>query len=140
MLVKEIAFVPADTSSFQPLVFETNPADSTDLPNWFNYSNLVLSAPLVRHEGGFAAWKTAELKDHVPGSSLSNDIQPSSYIIDSTKSLYIGYVISDYPLYPAGCDNGPALDGLGNLVVYCGAQGCTETTFCLLYTSDAADE
>ena len=128
MLVKEIAYVPADTSSFQLLVFETNPADSTDLPNWFNYSNLVLSAPLVRHEGGFAAWKTAELKDHVPGSSLSNDIQPSSYIIDSTKSLYIGYVISDYPSYPAGCDNGPALDGLGNLVVYCGAQGCTETT------------
>ena len=26
MLVKEIAFVPADTSSFQPLVFETDPA------------------------------------------------------------------------------------------------------------------
>ena len=128
MLVKEIAYVPADTSSFQPLIFETNPADSTDLPNWFNYSNLVLSAPPVRHEGGFGAWKTAELKDHVPGSSLSNDIQPSSYIIDSTKSLYIGYVISDYPLYPAGCDNGPALDGLGNIVVYCGAQGCTETT------------
>ncbi len=128
MLVKEIAYVPADTASFQPLVFETNPADSTDLPNWFNYSNLVLSALLVRHEGGFGAWKTAELKDHVPGSSLSNDIQPSSYIIDSTKSLYIGYVISDYPLYPAGCDNGPALDGLGNIVVYCGAQGCTETT------------
>ena len=44
-----------------------------------------------------------------------NDIQPSSYIIDSTKNLYIGYVISDYPLYPAGCDNGPALDGLGNV-------------------------
>ena len=59
MLVKEIAYVPADTSSFQPLVFETNPADSTDLPNWFNYSNLVLSAPPVRHEGGFGAWKTA---------------------------------------------------------------------------------
>ena len=28
MLVKEIAYVPADTSSFQPLVFETNPADN----------------------------------------------------------------------------------------------------------------
>ena len=34
MLVKEIAYVPADTSSFQPLVFETNPADSTDLPKF----------------------------------------------------------------------------------------------------------
>ena len=60
------------------------------------------------------------MKDHVPGNSLSDDIQPSSYIIDSTKNLYIGYVISDYPLYPAGCDNGPALDGLGNVIVFCG--------------------
>jgi len=68
------------------------------------------------------------MKDHVPGNSLSNDIQPSSYIIDSTKSIYIGYVISDYPLYPAGCDNGPALDGLGNLVVWCNNNGCGELT------------
>ena len=110
MLVKEIAFVPADTSSFQPLVFETDPLDPGDVPNWLDYSNLVLSAPLLRYENGFGAWKTAELKDHVPGNSLSDNIQPSSYVIDSTKNLYIGYVISDYPLYPAGCDVGPALD------------------------------
>ena len=69
------------------------------------------------------------MKDHVPGNSLSDDIQPSSYIIDSTKHLYIGYVISDYPLYPAGCDNGPALDGLGNvMVVWCNTNGCGELT------------
>jgi len=128
MLVKEIAFVPADTSSFQPLVFEIDPDNLGEVPDWLNYSNLVLSAPLVRYESGFGAWKTAEMKDHVPGNSLSNDIQPSSYIIDSTKSLYIGYVISDYPLYPAGCDNGPALDGLGNLVVWCNNNGCGELT------------
>ena len=128
MLVKEIAFVPADTSSFQPLVFEIDPDNLGEVPDWLNYSNLVLSAPLVRYESGFGAWKTAEMKDHVPGNSLSNDIQPSSYIIDSTKSIYIGYVISDYPLYPAGCDNGPALDGLGNLVVWCNNNGCGELT------------
>ena len=44
------------------------------------------------------------------------------------KHLYIGYVISDYPLYPAGCDNGPALDGLGNMVVWCNTNGCGELT------------
>ncbi len=128
MLVKEIAFVPGDTSSFQPLIFETNPTDSVEVPDWLNYTNLVLSAPLVRYESGFGAWTTAELKDHVPGNSLSDDIQPSSYIIDSTKNLYMGYVISDYPLYPAGCDNGPALDGLGNMVVWCNTNGCGELT------------
>ena len=128
MLVKEIAFVPADTSSFQPLVFETDPLNPGDVPNWLDYSNLVLSAPLLRYENGFGAWKTAELKDHVPGNSLSDNIQPSSYVIDSTKNLYIGYVISDYPLYPAGCDVGPALDGLGNLVIWCNNNGCGELT------------
>ena len=128
MLVKEIAFVPADTSSFQPLVFETDPLNPGDVPNWLDYSNLVLSAPLVRYENGFGSWKTAELKDHVPGNSLSDNIQPSSYVIDSTKNLYIGYVISDYPLYPAGCDVGPALDGLGNLVIWCNNNGCGELT------------
>ena len=128
MLVKEIAFVPGDTSSFQPLIFETDPTNIGEVPDWLNYTNLVLSAPLARYESGFGAWATAELKDHVPGNSLSDDIQPSSYIIDSTKNLYIGYVISDYPLYPAGCDNGPALDGLGNMVVWCNTNGCGELT------------
>ena len=68
-------------------VFEVDPDNLGEVPDWLNYSNLVLSAPLVRYESGFGAWKTAEMKDHVPGNSLSNDIQPSSYIIDSTKSL-----------------------------------------------------
>ena len=87
MLVKEIAFVPGDTSSFQPLVFETDPLNPGDIPNWLDYSNLVLSAPLVRYENGFASWKTAELKDHVAGLSLLNDVQPSSYTIDRTKNI-----------------------------------------------------
>ena len=87
MLVKEIAFVPGDTSSFQPLVFETDPSNPGDIPNWLDYSNLVLSAPLVRYENGFASWKTAELKDHVAGLSLLNDVQPSSYTIDRTKNI-----------------------------------------------------
>ena len=49
MLVKEIAFVPADVSSFQPLVFETDPRLTYEIPDWLNYSNLVLSAPLVQY-------------------------------------------------------------------------------------------
>ena len=44
MLVKEIAFVPADTSSFQPLVFEVAPDNLGEVPDWLNYSNLVLSS------------------------------------------------------------------------------------------------
>ena len=134
MLVNEIAFVPADTCSFQPLIFETNPADTSDIPNWITYSNLVLSAPLTRFEDGFVSWKTVQLKDHVPGSSLVEDLLPSSYRVDSTKNLYFGYVIYDYPLYPAGSDVGPAAEGLGNVVVVCdySTNECGETTTTLL--------
>ena len=90
---------------------------------------LVLSAPLVRMRIILVHGEQLILKDHVPGKLLSDDIQPSSYIIDSTKHLYFGYVMYDYPLYPAGCDNGPALDGLGNvIVVWCNINGCGETT------------
>ena len=46
-LVKEFAFVPADVSTFQPLVFETDPADTNEIPDWQTYSNVVLSAPFA---------------------------------------------------------------------------------------------
>ena len=127
-LVKEFAFVPADVSTFQPLVFETDPADTNEIPDWQTYSNVVLSAPFVRIENNFNSWRTVDLKDHVPGSSLENDIQPSSFTIDSTKHLYFGYVMYDYPGYPGGADTGPALEGLGNVIVFCGDWGCVETT------------
>jgi len=127
-LVKEFAFVPSDVSTFQPLVFETDPADTNEIPDWQTYSNVVLSAPFVRVEGNYNSWRTVDLKDHVPGSSLEEDIEPSSYTIDSTKHLYFGYVMYDYPGYPGGADTGPALEGLGNVIVFCGDWGCAETT------------
>ena len=72
MLVKEIAFVPGDTSSFQPLVFETDPLNPGDIPNWLDYSNLVLSAPLVRYENGFGSFEYAP---------------PSGFLAICTKNL-----------------------------------------------------
>ena len=98
MLIKDLAFVPnelgSDSASFQPLVFET---DSTIIgqpliPDIAGRTNLVLSAPALSLSDNntiAGAWNTIELKDHVPGYSLENDIQPSSYVIDSTKTIMV---------------------------------------------------
>ncbi len=40
--------------------------------------------------------------------------------IDSTKDLWIGYHISTPTGYPAGVDDGPAIDGYGNMMYYDG--------------------
>ena len=135
MLVKELAFVPSldsDNASYQPLVFETDPNNPIDsIPDIWGRSNLVLSAPARSIGDGNTvqgAWNTMELKNHVPGYSLENDIDPSTHLVDSTKTLWFGYWLYDYVLYPAGADVGPANEGLGNVIIWCPFTGCFEST------------
>ena len=94
MLVKELAFVPsgdANFASYQPLVFETDPqAVPYEIPDMGGRSNLVLSAPAMSSPGDALElnfWNTVTLKDHVPGVELEQDIEPSTYTIDSTKCI-----------------------------------------------------
>ena len=138
MLIKDLAFVPAnelgsDSASFQPLVFETDTTiiGQPLIPDIAGRTNLVLSAPALSLSDNTTiagAWNTIELKDHVPGYSLENDIQPSSYVIDSTKTLWFGYWMYDYIDFPAGADTGPANESLGNVLIWCPATGCFEST------------
>jgi hypothetical protein len=135
MLLKELAFVPSldtDNASYQPLVFETDPDSPIDsIPDIWGRSNLILSAPSRSIGDGNTvqgAWNTMELKDHVPGYSLENDIDPSTHLVDSTKTLWFGYWLYDYVLYPSGADVGPANEGLGNVIIWCPTSGCYEST------------
>ena len=132
MLVKEMAFLPADNAHFQPLVFETDPSNLNDsIPDINNRTNLVLSAPLVTVQDGnipLFQWHSVDLKDHIPGVTLINDIEPSTYHIDSTKTLWFGYWLTDYTGFPSGADIGPAHEGLGNVIIWCPFTGCFEST------------
>ena len=135
MLVKELAFVPssdANYASFQPFVFETDAqAIEYEIPDMAGRSNLVLSAPAMSFPGNdltIDAWNSVDLKNHVPGASLLDDIEPSTYLIDSTKSIWFGYWIYDYDFYPSGADMGPAEEGLGNVIIWCPETGCFEST------------
>tara|TARA_X000001036_G_scaffold152913_2_gene145162 strand:+ start:7155 stop:8918 length:1764 start_codon:yes stop_codon:yes gene_type:complete len=140
MLVKEIAFVPsgdANFASFQPLVFETDPSLIIyEIPDIASRSNLVLSASALSFPGDdlvLNAWNSIELKDHVSGFDLDQDIDPSTYTIDSTKSIWFGYWVYNYDNFPSGADVGPANEGLGNVIIWCPEEtGCYEAT---LYTS-----
>ena len=131
MLVKEIAFVPAAISSWQPYVFETDPSTPGDVPDLINLSNCVLSAQQSTYINGFNSWKTHELFNHVEGTSsnpFENDTEPSTFRIDSTKTLWFGYTVFDYQPYPGGSDSGPALEGLGNVMIFCDDFNCYEST------------
>ena len=135
MLVKELAFVPssdANFASFQPLVFETDPSLITyEIPDMNDRSNLVLSAPALSFPGNdlvLNAWNSTELKNHVAGFDLDQDINPSTYTIDSTKSIWFGYWLYNYDNYPSGADVGPAHEGLGNVIIWCPETGCHEST------------
>ena len=135
MLVKELAFVPssdANFASYQPLVFETDPSLITyEIPDMDSLSNLVLSAPALSSPSTdliLNAWNATELKNHVAGFDLDQDINPSTYTIDSTKSIWFGYWLYNYDLYPSGADVGPANEGLGNVIIWCPETGCHEST------------
>ena len=130
MLLKDMAFVPSgdsDSASFQPLVFETS--NPLQIPDIVGRTNLVLSAPLIdQTNASLNAWNSFGLNDHVTGSTLDNDIEPSSYIIDSTKTIWFGYWLFNYIDFPAGADVGPANDSLGNVLIWCPLNICYEST------------
>ena len=130
MLLKDMAFVPSgdsDSASFQPLVFETS--NPLQIPDIVGRTNLVLSAPLIdQTNASLNAWNSFGLNDHVTGSTLDNDIQPSSYKIDSTKTIWFGYWLFNYIDFPAGADVGPANDSLGNVLIWCPLNICYEST------------
>ena len=130
MLLKDMAFVPSgdsDSASFQPLVFETS--DPLQIPDIVGRTNLVLSAPVIdQTNASLNAWNSFGLNDHVTGSTLDNDIQPSSYKIDSTKTIWFGYWLFNYIDFPAGADVGPANDSLGNVLIWCPLNICYEST------------
>ena len=130
MLLKDMAFVPSgdsDSASFQPMVFETS--EPLQIPDIVGRTNLVLSAPLIdQTNASLNAWNSFGLNDHVNGSTLDNDIQPSSYRIDSTKTIWFGYWLFNYIDFPAGADVGPANDSLGNVLIWCPNNICFEST------------
>ena len=130
MLLKDMAFVPSgdsDSASFQPLVFETS--EPLQIPDIVGRTNLVLSAPLIdQTNASLNAWNSFGLNDHVTGSTLDNDIQPSSYRIDSTKTIWFGYWLFNYIDFPAGADVGPANDSLGNVLIWSPNNICFEST------------
>ena len=136
MLVKDMAFIPSadsDSASFQPLIFETDPSDlsALQIPDILGRSNLVLSAPKLSFSDNTLnqmEWNVIEMKDHIPGYSIENDIQPSSYIIDSTKTIWFGYWLYEYSGFPSGSDTGPADESLGNVIIWCPETGCFEAT------------
>ncbi len=67
-------------------------------------ANMVVDQPVDEYVA--SAWNIIELEAPLP--------------IDITQELWVGYYVYTSIGYPAGCDDGPAVDGYGNMMNYYG--------------------
>ena len=90
----KVAFFPTDANtSYRVRVWTgTGPA------------NMIVDQPVT--DPLINVWNYIELTSPVP--------------IDITQELWVGYSVNTTFGYPAGCDNGPAIDGYGNMINYYG--------------------
>lgn len=114
-IIKSISFYSFNQSSFQPLVFMTSGLGSDTIPDISSLTNCVLSSPKLINPPT-SSWVTAELYNYI--SDLNDTTEVSSITIDSTMDIWFGVIISDYtaPNYPMGVDNGPDVNGYGNMM------------------------
>jgi len=73
-------------------------------------ANMVVDQPVANPVIG--DWNTVTLNTPVP--------------IDVTQELYVGYYVDTQTGYPAGTDDGPAIDGYGNMMNFGGWQTLLE--------------
>jgi hypothetical protein len=92
--VTEVEFFPMETNCDYLLRIWTGP----------NAENLVCQEPV---DAVIGQWNTVFL--------------PYPLIIETNQELWIGYNVNTSTGYPAGVDNGPALNGYGNMMYFGGA-------------------
>ena len=98
--ITEVGFVPAESqASYRIRIWQGDTA-----------SVLHVDQPVIYPEIG----------------SWNNIFLDEVYPIDITKELWVGYYVNAQTGYPAGCDNGPAVDGYGNMMNYGGWQTLLE--------------
>ena len=98
--VTEIAFFPAEEAS------------TYNVRVWIGAgaANLVVDQPVASPIIG--SWNYVMLTTPVP--------------VDVTQELWVGYYVNATTGYPAGCDDGPAIDGYGNMMNFGGWQTLLE--------------
>ncbi len=74
--------------------------------NLFGPANLIADQPVTSFAAG--DWNIIELDSPV--------------VLDVSKNLWVGYYVNAPGGFPAGCDDGPAVDGYGNMMNFGGWQ------------------
>ena len=113
--IKSMRFYRFYQGSFQPLVFMTSQIESDTVPDIANLSNCVLSGPKITNPKPFQ-WNDVNLFNY--SGTIDDTSQASTVTIDTTMDVWFGFIISDYvaPQFALGVDNGPAVDGYGNMM------------------------
>ena len=127
-MIKGMRFYRFYQGSFQPLVFMTSGTESDTVPDIANLSNCVLSGPKITTSSTFQ-WNDVNLFNY--NGVLEDTSETSTIVIDTTMDVWFGFIISDYvaPEFPMGVDNGPAIDGYGNMISYLGIDDDTNSGY-----------
>ena len=126
--IKSMRFYRFYQGSFQPLVFMTSGTESDTVPDIANLSNCVLSGPKITTSSTFQ-WNDVNLFNY--NGVLEDTSETSTIVVDTTMDVWFGFIISDYvaPEFPMGVDNGPAIDGYGNMISYLGIDDDTNSGY-----------
>ena len=126
--IKSLRFYAFYQGSFQPLVFMTSGTASDTVPDIANLSNCVLSGPKITTPNTFA-WNDVNLFNY--NGMIEDTSEVSTITIDTTMDVWFGFIISEYvaPQFPMGVDNGPAIDGYGNMLSILGTNNNTNSGY-----------
>ena len=126
--IKSLRFYAFYQGSFQPLVFMTSGTASDTVPDIANLSNCVLSGPKITTPNTFA-WNDVNLFNY--NGIIEDTSEVSTITIDTTMDVWFGFIISEYvaPQFPMGVDNGPAIDGYGNMLSILGTNNNTNSGY-----------
>ena len=117
--------------SFQPLVFVTSGVGTNLEPDLTNLSNCLLTGPPLVNATPWTQ-HTVKLYDYNYQENVMGDVTTlSSLTINPNVEVWFGVIVSDYNAlaqqFAMGADDGPQVEGFGNLVCYLSGDGQAPT-------------
>ena len=117
--------------SFQPLVFVTSGVGTNLEPDLTNLSNCLLTGPPLVNATPWTQ-HTVKLYNYNYQENVMGDVTTlSSLTINPNVEVWFGVIVSDYNAlaqqFAMGADDGPQVEGFGNLVCYLSGDGQAPT-------------
>ena len=117
--------------SFQPLVFVTSAVGTNLEPDLTNLSNCMLTGPPLVNATPWTQHTVKLYNYNYQENAMGEVTTLSSLTINPNIEVWFGVIVSDYNAsaqqFAMGADDGPQVEGFGNLVCYLAGDGQSPT-------------